>query len=418
MIFANLLVKINWQQLICYRKVCTRWKENIDAYLKTIGTIHLKNSARARAPLFIYPPQMDMKIFESMLFFHPNVKNLYINDFTGNDDMSKLLVKYVPGLKRLELNNVKKLTWKFFIDLGNHMNHISELVIELCDLDESCLSIIISLMPLVKFHAIEPGIYTRFECLNEFKPTIREIHVDFKHLGYCIERAFKSLISGNGKNILRLGLRIHRYYNEKFNIITDNMQQLEELELSFSSVRNDSLNELKKLIKLQNLTLIEDMTRPNFSVCNDKSLTSLLDCLNNLESISLIGTRYSMLFTNATISLLQFKCPKISNIKICNNRYFDNYSIHILTQCRNLLRLEMNAVNISNAGIKDLLENSENISEIIIVNCIRITEKIIDYFKDAAKKQPSKKYKLYLSNVNVTNFIHNLPSNLYINVNF
>ena len=77
----------------------------------------------------------------------------------------------------------------------------------------------------------------------------------------------------------------------------------------------------------------------------------------------------------------------------------------------------MNAINITNAGIKDLLDNSESISTVIIERCPRITEKIIDYFKETAKRRPTSKLKLYLRNVTVTNNVICLPKNLEIFVN-
>ena len=418
MIFTNLLVKITWQQLIYYRKVCSRWRNNIDDCLKTVKTITVTHAPRPNNIRFINPPNMDMNVFESMLKFHPNLKYLFINDVTVDDSMSKMLVKYVPKLEKLELNNVKRLTWKSFITIGIKMKHISELGIEKCDLDESCLSMMICLLPLVKFHTMVPGIQTRFLCLNEFQPTIREIHINLNHIGDYTGIALKSLISGNGKNILRLGLKVHRYHEQEWDIIANNMQQLESFELAFYSFRSDNLDQFKKLINLKTLSLFEDMRKINMSVCNDDSLIPLFQSLKKLESVSLIGIRKPMLFTNLSISMLQLRCPQISKIRISNNRNIDNFALHILIQCRKLSVLEMNGINITNAGIKDLLDHSESISTVIIERCPRITEKIIDYFKETAKRRQTTKFKLYLRNVNVTNNAICLPNNLKIFVNF
>ena len=45
MIFANLVIKITFPQLMSYRKVHSRWRENIDEYLKTVKTLTMTHSS-------------------------------------------------------------------------------------------------------------------------------------------------------------------------------------------------------------------------------------------------------------------------------------------------------------------------------------------------------------------------------------
>ena len=413
LILQFLLFKGNWNYCFQLRRLSTKWRDNIDYILSQRKTLHFFGTNKVVA---YNRPKLNYKIFEKLLDFHPNLEELSLKDYQIENKLMTILVEKVPNLKKLIMKNLKGyLTWRAYFDLGEGMKNLETIVIDNCDIDETCLNIIVDcIRKLTNLSILNPGRQVSFKSLRFLPPTIKKIYIN--SISCNFSKVSKYIIEGNGKNIEELLVFIHFYNDINWDYVTNNLKNLKTLKLNFHSHGASVLNEIRKFKNLENLSLTENAQWMNESILTDISLIPLLMSLKKLKHLSLAGTdTRAVRATNLTFKQIYNFCPNIEEICFFNVINVNNETIFSLSKCRKLKSLEIyNSVNITSLSFRTLLSYGSSIEKVKLENCININENIINCFKDFAGGPRKRKLKLILGGVDVTINVNDLPKYLTV----
>jgi len=413
-IISKYLKSNNWRKLVPLRLVCKYWRSNIDAYLSSRHGFQYTGRLTKGTP----PPVMNYYEFNAMLSFYPNMRQLIVKNFTVSDHLVAILRQNVPKLERLSLYGCRNLSWKGLTILAVRFPQLKFIDVSNCELDENRLSILVeNLQNLKIMNAINPGREVTGQCLSKLGPHIQDIWIGLNHMSNC-NSALRALVSGNGKNLLHLGLIVNNYQTTEWSIITENMRQLKSLKLTFGSFRASSLKEFAKLKNLEFLVLAEDSRNEKESVLTDESLMPVLRGCSQLKSLAIAGTKANTLrFTNRSIGQIPRLCPHMEQIRFLNAHNIDDNCLTQLASIPSLLVLHLSSMNgITDAGIKAFAKESKRVRNFRVSDCPNVTEDIIDVWIEVANNRSDERIKLFLESMNITKSLENLPPNLKIEV--
>lgn len=231
LIIARFLKTNNWRKLIPLRVVNKFFKENIDSYLASRHGFQYCGVVTKEVP----NPPINYKEFGSMLSFYPNMRQLIVKNFAITDHLIVVIHENCPKIERLSLYACKGLTFKGVGLLVDRFPNLTFLDISHCDLDEICLSMIVkNFRKLRILNAINPGSNITGECLKFLGPNIEDIWIGLNHLSNP-NKTIESLIEGNGKQLVHLGLIVQNYQQINWSLISSKMSQLQSLKLTFGS---------------------------------------------------------------------------------------------------------------------------------------------------------------------------------------
>ena len=266
-------------------------------------------------------------------------------------------------------------------------------------------------------NAINPGRDVTGQCLNRLGPQIQDVWIGLNHMSNC-NSALRALVSGNGKNLLHLGLIVSNYQTTDWSLITDNMKQLKSLKLTFGSFKGSSLKEFSKLKNLEFLVLAEDSRNDSESVLNDDSILPVLRGCSQLKSLAIAGTKPNTCrFTNRTIGQIPRLCRNMEQIRFLNANNIDDYCLSQLATIPSLLVLHLSSMNsITDRGVIDFAKESKKVRNFRVSDCPNVTQNIIDVWIEVANNRPEERIKLFLEGMAITRSLDDIPSNLRIEV--
>lgn len=374
-IFDYFLVGSDFTVLAKLRGVSKEWKEVIHLYFGRFRTLQMTDRQ------FI-----SKRFVEKTLLLFKGLEVFIIKDSGINSRFLQTCLDRKPDLKEMALIRVRNISRGSIPSGEQEMNYqLQSLILNTRTLDEWELGKLFNFFAgarKVRILGFTGTIIGRE--LQKIHNSLKDLEFDLSKISSSKSGTLNQLMMSNARLVEKLTLHLGEVQDElgqtiNLAILSNNLQNITSLSLSFETLQPYDLVPLSNLVGLESIDLEELSNDYAHSSLTDEGLRPIFENSHNLKKIRLSGRNTSTnRITRITLRSIAENCEKVVSFRVNNANNLYDRDMREISGFKSLRFLEVVKSHfITNDSIRFLWTRCYSLTKLCIVDCQRIDFPIV-----------------------------------------